>query len=56
MERRITVSMKPSALLLLVAVVLFLLSAFSVDLGSLNLVTLGLAAFAGSFLIEGWRR
>lgn len=56
MERRITVSMKPSALLLLVAVVLFLLAAFSVDLGSLDLLMLGLAAFAGSFLLEGWRR
>ncbi len=48
--------MKPSALLLLVAVVLFLLKAFSVNLGSLDLVTLGLAAFAGSFLLEGWKR
>ena len=41
---------------LLVAVVLFLLAAFDVALGSLNLVTLGLAAFAGSFLISGWKR
>jgi len=56
MERRFKVSMKPGALLLLVAVVLFLLSAFSVNLGSLDLVTLGLAAFAGSFLLEGWKR
>jgi hypothetical protein len=48
--------MKPSALLLLVAVVLFLLKAFSVNLGSLDLMTLGLAAFAGSFLLEGWKR
>ena len=48
--------MKPGALLLLVAVVLFLLAAFKVDLGSLDLVTLGLAAFAGSFLLEGWKR
>lgn len=49
-------SMKPSAILVLIAVVLFLLAAFKVDLGSLDLVTLGLAAFAGSFLIDGWRR
>ena len=56
MERRFKVSMKPSAILLLVAVVLFLLAAFSVNLGSLDLVTLGLAAFAGSFLVDGWRR
>jgi hypothetical protein len=45
-----------SAILLLVAVVLFLLAAFKVDLGSLNLVTLGFAAFAGSFLVAGWKR
>ena len=49
-------SMKPSAILLLIAVVLFLLAAFSVKLGTFNLVTLGLAAFAASFLVEGWRR
>ncbi|MBA3689406.1 MAG: hypothetical protein H0W81_11365 [Chloroflexi bacterium] len=48
--------MKPSAILVLIAVVLFLLAAFKVDLGSLDLVTLGLAAFAGSFLVDGWRR
>jgi hypothetical protein len=51
-----TVSMKPGAILLLVAVVLFLLAAFKVNLGDLDLVTLGLAAFAGSFLIDTWRR
>jgi hypothetical protein len=48
--------MKPSAILLLIAVVLFLLAAFSVRFGTLNLITLGLAAFAGSFLLEGWKR
>jgi hypothetical protein len=46
----------PGAILLLVAVVLFLLAAFSVKLGTLDLVTLGLAAFAGSFLLENWKR
>ena len=49
-------SLKPSSILLLIAVVLFLLAAFSVDLGTLNLVTLGFAAFAGSFLLEGYKR
>ena len=49
-------STSPAAILLLIAVVLFLLAAFSVDLGKVNLVTLGLAAFAGSFLIAGWKR
>lgn len=42
----------PGAILLLVAVVLFLLAAFAVKLGTLDLVTLGLAAFAASFLAE----
>ena len=49
-------SLKPGAILLLIAVVLFLLAAFAVELGTLDLVTLGLAAFAASFLIEGWKR
>ena len=49
-------SRSPASILLLIAVVLFLLAAFSVNLGSLDLVTLGLAAFAGSFLLEGWKR
>jgi len=49
-------SMKPGAIVLLVAVVLFLLAAFEVKLGTLNLVTLGLAAFAGSFLLDTWKR
>ena len=46
----------PSSILLLVAVVLFLLVAFDVNLGKLALVPLGFAAFAGSFLLAGWRR
>lgn len=46
----------PGAILLLVAVVLFLLAAFAVKLGTFDLVTLGLAAFAASFLVERWTR
>ncbi len=46
----------PGAILLLVAVVLFLLAAFAVKLGTLDLVTLGLAAFAASFLVERWKK
>jgi hypothetical protein len=49
-------SWNASTILLAVAVVLFLLAAFSIDLGKLNLVTLGFAAFAGSFLLSGWKR
>ncbi|MEX0630091.1 MAG: hypothetical protein WEE67_10095 [Chloroflexota bacterium] len=44
------------AILLLVAVVLFLLAAFAVQVGTFDLVTLGLAAFAASFLVETWKR
>lgn len=39
------------ALLLIIAVVLFVLAAFTVAIGSLNLAALGLAAFAASFLV-----
>ena len=46
----------PSAILLLVAVVLFVLAAFAVQVGTFDLVTLGLAAFAASFLVESWKR
>jgi hypothetical protein len=37
--------------LLLIAVILFLLAAFGIALGTLDLVTLGLAAFAAAFLL-----
>jgi hypothetical protein len=46
----------PSAILLLVAVVLFLLAAFAIKVGTFDLVTLGLAAFAASFLAERWTK
>ena len=39
-----------SAILLLAAIVLFVLAALSISLGSLALVPLGLACFAASFL------
>jgi hypothetical protein len=44
---RLTVRM----ILLLVAVILFVLAAFGVDLGSIAIVPLGLAFFAGAFLV-----
>ena len=45
------------SILLIVAVIFFLLSAFGIALGTVNLVSLGLAAFAGSFLVgRSWRR
>jgi hypothetical protein len=47
---------RPGAILLLVAVVLFVLAAFAVQVGTFDLVTLGLAAFAASFLVESWKR
>lgn len=42
----------PGAILLIVAVIFFLLSAFGVALGGLNLVSLGLAAFAAAFIVD----
>ena len=47
---------KPGTILLLVAVVLFLLAAFAVQVGTFDLVTLGFAAFAASFLVEQFKR
>jgi hypothetical protein len=39
------------SILLLVAVVLFVLAALSIDLGQISLLPLGLAFFAGAFLV-----
>lgn len=39
------------SLLLIVAVILFVLSALGIGLGAVSLVSLGLAAFAGAFLV-----
>ena len=41
------------SILLLVAVICFVLAAFGVALGNIGLVPLGLAFFAGSFLVDG---
>ena len=38
------------SLLLLVAVILFVLAAFGIDVSGVSLVALGLACFAGSFI------
>ncbi len=39
------------SLLLIVAVILFVLDALSINIGSVSLLALGLAAFAGAFLV-----
>lgn len=44
-------SLTPRTILLLVAVILFVLLAVGVQLGSVALLPLGLAAFAGAFLL-----
>ena len=44
--------MTASKLLVLIAVVLFILSAFGVAFGTVALLPLGLAFFAGSFLVN----
>ena len=41
-------------ILLLIAVVLFVLAAFGVALGTVGLVPLGLAEFAGAFVVDRW--
>ncbi len=43
----------PYTILLIVAVILFVLAAINVDIGSVALVPLGLAAFAAAFLFGG---
>jgi hypothetical protein len=45
------VSLAPRSVLLIVAVILFLLAAFNVALGTISLVPLGLAAVAAAFLV-----
>ena len=42
----------PRGILLIVAVVLFVLAAFSIDLGTIGLVPLGLAAMALAALLS----
>lgn len=42
-------------LCLLIAVILFALDAFSIDIRGISLVSLGLAFFAGSFLVPETR-
>jgi hypothetical protein len=39
------------SLLLIVAVILFVLAALGINLGAVNIISLGLAAFAGAFLV-----
>ena len=39
------------AILLIVAVVLFVLAALGIGLGAISITALGLAAFAGAFLV-----
>ena len=39
------------SVLLLIAVVLFVLAAVGIDLGAISLVALGLACFAGAFIV-----
>ncbi|MBA2263647.1 MAG: hypothetical protein H0W98_03545 [Chloroflexi bacterium] len=44
-------SLNARSILLIVAVICFVLAAVGVGLGSISLVALGLAAFAGAFLL-----
>jgi hypothetical protein len=47
----LTVNLGVRSILLIVAIVCFLLAAFQVDFGQLNLQPLGLAFFAAAFLV-----
>jgi hypothetical protein len=47
------VRLTPAFILLIVAVILFLVDAIGIKVGSISVVSLGLAAFAGSFLVAG---
>ena len=44
--------MTPSTILLILAVIAFVLAAVGVALGTLDLIAIGLALFAASFLID----
>jgi hypothetical protein len=44
-------TLTPRSILLLVAVILFVLAAFNVALGTVSLMPLGLAFFAAAFLL-----
>jgi hypothetical protein len=44
-------SLNARSLLLIIAVILFVLDALSINVGSVSLVALGLAAFAGAFVV-----
>jgi hypothetical protein len=46
------VNLSIRSIVLLVAVVIFVLAAFGVSLGTVGLVPLGLAFFAGAFLLS----
>ena len=50
MSRRASAGAGPRLLLLLAAVVCFLLAAFGVNIDAVNIVLIGFAAFAASFL------
>ena len=41
------------SLLLLIAIVCFVLAAIGIGLGGVDLIAIGLAAFAGAFLVDG---
>lgn len=49
------IDMTPFSILLIIAVVLFILAAIGINLGTVALVPLGLAAFAAAFLFGGGR-
>jgi hypothetical protein len=47
------VTMPRRSILLIIAVVCFVLAAIGIALGGVNFTAIGLAAFAGAFLVDG---
>lgn len=48
-------SMTASTIAWIVAVVLFVVAALGISFGSISLLALGLAAFAGGFVLQSWK-
>ena len=45
--------MSRRSILLIIAVICFVVAAIGLDVGGVNLIPIGLAAFAGAFLVDG---
>jgi hypothetical protein len=46
-------TMSRRSILLIIAVICFVVAAIGLNVGGVNLIAIGLAAFAGAFLVDG---